>query len=44
MFVSLSTPEHPEGIQYILVGKERHKKKKISDRRGKEVGERMSAN
>lgn len=27
MFVSLSTPEHPEGIQYILVGKERHKKK-----------------
>lgn len=35
MFVSLSTPEHPEGVQYILVGEERHNKRKLVTEEGK---------
>lgn len=35
MCVSLSTPEHPEGVQYILVGEERYKKRKLVTEEGK---------
>lgn len=34
MCVSLSTPEHPEGVQYTLVGEERHKKRKLVTEEG----------